>query len=96
MNIALAQKPHIHVYLLQYVQGSVRDNCVCHAQLLQTQHCLLSSITHTNTQTCACAHTQAGSFTPGEQASKLFCVKGMRSLWGRPWGDGVRGSALCT
>lgn len=29
---------------------------------------------------------------PGERASKLFCVKGMRSSWGIPWGDRVRGS----
>lgn len=45
-------------------------------QLRRTQRGLLSCVIHKNTQTCTCARTQAGSFTPGERASRLFCVKG--------------------
>lgn len=62
------------------------------AQITETDTAL--SVVQCCIHTCPCTHSDAGSFTPGERASRLFCVKGMRSLWGRPWGDGVKGSTL--
>lgn len=68
-------------------QGSCWSNRDGHST-----RCCPASRTNTHNLVHARNRRQALWFPPGERASKLFCVKGMRSSRGILWGDRVRGS----